>query len=40
MLQIRFLSSNKFKIAEAQAILDRAGVHVTFPLRIEPLQTK
>lgn len=41
MLQIRFLSSNKFKIAEAQAILDRAGVHVLpINLKIEELQTE
>lgn len=41
MLQIRFLSSNKFKIAEAQTILDHAGVHVLpIQLKIEELQTE
>ena len=38
MLQIRFLTSNPHKIAEAQTILAHAGVHVLpVQLKIEEL---
>lgn len=41
MLQIRFLTSNPHKIAEAQTILAHAGVHVLpVQLKIEELQTE
>ncbi|MEA2260150.1 MAG: XTP/dITP diphosphohydrolase [Acidobacteriaceae bacterium] len=41
LLEVRFVSSNKYKIREAAAILEAVGVTVTSStIKIEELQTK